>query len=1060
MRRGLVWAGLLAMGVLLVCGGGAPAIAGSGPLWWMVDTHEHSAFSGDARADIGLDASLDQSLGYNAVFLTDHDRGSSFQIQGSNGNYLSYSDALSGRWTPKPTGLQPVVSSPTHSGSSGALHFSVNSTTPTSQMVWAKRGPGLRSGDITLDFWVDPVTVPTSGAGADVSVSLGGDKTIAKPFGYTNLVGASTPGKSTVLVWELGDARLGTLSSSGDVFVSKLPYTLGVWNHYSIDVTTGAGSWSDGSSSQAISSTGINGLPAADQPADFAVLSQVKMEAATSTSGSANVYFDDFVLKSAAPLCPAAEFVYRNQLIDSGRFNTSSFVMYPAREMGQNNHTNQFNFDITKPSDYYDTYNDTTVPAGYGNDSVFCQSSNVSTAPWNFSYLGSSNITGTYGVQPSGYPAQTNHPGTTDSVNDVVQSKAHGSDLIEVRTGMDYSSAWDQLLAQDLPIIGTYGTDAHEGVGKGAPADFIAAPTVGRDDLLHSLFEGRSYMAPNNFGSSRIVFNLDPSNGTDPYPARYPVYVPGSQTVATVHLAISGGLTSGETVKFFALSNGPANLVQVPNPNAPTSGTTVPFAPTLATFSVTPPSFDQAVTVPLSGSFTYVRAAVYSSAGKLVANTQPIFFQPVAGLAAGTAVHVDSVTPASGCQCNQTVTRGIPISSPPTWNGSALSFTLFDAAGSTVRLLGTAPTAPTSVAMDGATVAQSATLADEQAAASDTWFYDAPTNTLYLTDKQGGPTSTVTVGFAATGVDLPPTVPANLAATPSGTTVNLSWSASSDNDSTPVAGYKIYRGGTLIKTLTGASSLTFGDTNVPVGTYSYTVSAYDSATPALESAQSTPVTATVTASTPLALVQDKTGALSTSGTSFGVPLAATASGDTLVAAIAVRAGSSNSVSTLVDSTGTAWSKGAVGYLTGTNSRIELWYRVGAPSVTSITITLAASGIAAADVTEWSGVVSTFPVDGTPLGGSNASATTIATPALTTTNAADVVIGAVNYPASATATLNAGGFTALKPFGVSTSVHGNAAYALTTSPGTVQPSWTLSALSGGSGGAILALKGSG
>src|SRR5690242_12431453 len=65
--------------VLALAGGGSVvAVAGPGPSWWMVDTHEHSAFSGDARADIGIDAQIDKNLGYNAVFLTDHDRMSSF----------------------------------------------------------------------------------------------------------------------------------------------------------------------------------------------------------------------------------------------------------------------------------------------------------------------------------------------------------------------------------------------------------------------------------------------------------------------------------------------------------------------------------------------------------------------------------------------------------------------------------------------------------------------------------------------------------------------------------------------------------------------------------------------------------------------------------------------------------------------------------------------------------------------------------------------------------------------------------------------------------------------
>lgn len=69
-----------------------------------------------------------------------------------------------------------------------------------------------------------------------------------------------------------------------------------------------------------------------------------------------------------------------------------------------------------------------------------------------------------------------------------------------------------------------------------------------------------------------------------------------------------------------------------------------------------------------------------------------------------------------------------------------------------------------------------------------------------------------------------PTAPANLTATAiSGTQINLSWAASTDN--TGVAGYRIYRNGVLA----GFSNNTsYSDTGLSVNkTYSYTVRAYD-----------------------------------------------------------------------------------------------------------------------------------------------------------------------------------------------------------------------------------------
>ena len=88
-----------------------------------------------------------------------------------------------------------------------------------------------------------------------------------------------------------------------------------------------------------------------------------------------------------------------------------------------------------------------------------------------------------------------NHPGMTENVDNAISGNDYGADLVEVHTGGDFSSPWDQVLSAGGQIIGTYGSDAHRGVGKGAPADFIYAPSFGRNDLLHSLFEGRSFMA-------------------------------------------------------------------------------------------------------------------------------------------------------------------------------------------------------------------------------------------------------------------------------------------------------------------------------------------------------------------------------------------------------------------------------------------------------------------------------------------------------------------------------------------------------------------------------------
>src|SRR5204862_307992 len=100
---------------------------------------------------------------------------------------------------------------------------------------------------------------------------------------------------------------------------------------------------------------------------------------------------------------------------------------------------------------------------------------------------------------------------------------------------------------------------------------------------------------------------------------------------------------------------------------------------------------------------------------------------------------------------------------------------------------------------------------------------------------QSAPASATTPPIADTE---PPTVPTNLTAIASQPTrVDLAWTASTDN--VGVAGYTIYRGGSLLTTVTGGAT-TYPDVSVQPNTaYTYTVDAYDAA--GNHSAQSPPV---------------------------------------------------------------------------------------------------------------------------------------------------------------------------------------------------------------------------
>ncbi|MFC4765109.1 glycosyl hydrolase family 18 protein [Dyella koreensis] len=90
-------------------------------------------------------------------------------------------------------------------------------------------------------------------------------------------------------------------------------------------------------------------------------------------------------------------------------------------------------------------------------------------------------------------------------------------------------------------------------------------------------------------------------------------------------------------------------------------------------------------------------------------------------------------------------------------------------------------------------------------------------------------TVSITVNPASGGDTTPPSIPAGLASTSqTSSTISLSWTASTDNTGgSGVAGYDVYRGGTLVGS-TSATSYT--DTGLAANTsYSYTVRARDNA---------------------------------------------------------------------------------------------------------------------------------------------------------------------------------------------------------------------------------------
>ena len=95
--------------------------------------------------------------------------------------------------------------------------------------------------------------------------------------------------------------------------------------------------------------------------------------------------------------------------------------------------------------------------------------------------------------------------------------------------------------------------------------------------------------------------------------------------------------------------------------------------------------------------------------------------------------------------------------------------------------------------------------------------------TVTALDSEGLESGPSAPAQATTLDGTPPTTPANLAATATGTTtIALTWSASADPE-TGIAGYRVYRGGNVIATTT-QTSYTEGGLS-PATTYSYRVRA-------------------------------------------------------------------------------------------------------------------------------------------------------------------------------------------------------------------------------------------
>ena len=111
---------------------------------------------------------------------------------------------------------------------------------------------------------------------------------------------------------------------------------------------------------------------------------------------------------------------------------------------------------------------------------------------------------------------------------------------------------------------------------------------------------------------------------------------------------------------------------------------------------------------------------------------------------------------------------------------------------------------------------------DSTVSGTTTYSYTVASYDSANTSAQSSPLSVTTPDT------IPPSVPTGLTASDvNAVQINLAWNASTDTGGSGLAGYKIYRGGTLIGT---SSTNSYSDTTCSANTtYTYTVAAYDNA---------------------------------------------------------------------------------------------------------------------------------------------------------------------------------------------------------------------------------------
>ena len=249
-------------------------------------------------------------------------------------------------------------------------------------------------------------------------------------------------------------------------------------------------------------------------------------------------------------------------------------------------------------------------------------------------------------------------------------------------------------------------------------------------------------------------------------------------------------------------------------------------------------------------------------------------------------------------------------------------------------------------------------------------------------------------GLPAPPDTTPPSQPTGLTAVAVSTSrINLSWTPSTDN--VAVVGYRIYRDGTLVDTVSGTA---YGDTGLAAGSaHSYQVAAID-AVPNVSALSASASATTLSAPTGIAF-RGTSSASAKSASSLTIARPSSAqTGDVLIASLDVRA----SV-TAAQVTAEGWQLVRVVPAGTTLTKLTYWRALIAGQAASYVFTLPSAVAVSGLIVAYSGVDSSNPIEAENGVGSPTSSQQIIAPSVTTLSQNAMVVGLYAVAASATFT---------------------------------------------------------